>query len=90
VTEHEHDAKRVMGLAHDNQNQGNWETAQIQIQRALVHATLALVEQQRIANLIAFRNMLTPANKIDVSQLHKQDLADFHALVPIVREGLGL
>lgn len=90
MTSHKIEAERAMGMAHDGQKQGAWNNANIQVQLAIVHATLALVEQQRIANLIAFRNILTPANKIDVSQLHKQDLADFYALIPIVRKGLGL
>lgn len=57
---------------------------------ALVHATLALVEQQRIANLIALRNVMASRNKVNTRELHPQDQADLQALIPIVRDGLGL
>lgn len=52
--DHAAEAVRISGLAHDNQNQGNFNTAAIQMQRAQMHATLAVAEQQRLANIIAW------------------------------------
>ena len=52
------------------------------IARAQVHATLALVEQQRIANLIALGYKYTSADG---------DHVDYVALLrPEIRKGLGL
>lgn len=63
-----------------------WEEApQIEVALAQVHATLALVEQQRIANLIAFIAVEGGPYKI----INEIPGATVQAIA-FIREGLGL
>ena len=59
---------------------------------AQVHATLALVEQQRIANHLTYRVLLTKT--VDMTGWPKESVEAFfenvRATEPTIREGLGL
>ena len=56
---------------------------------ALTHATLALVEQQKIANLNAL--MATTARSVAEGEMFIEDYLDLHKEInPIIVEGLGL
>jgi len=66
------------------------------VAEAQVHATLyaaeqaaALVEQQRIANLIAYLERLS-GPKADIDKLHKSDQDGWFVAVNQIRDGLGL
>jgi cyclopropane fatty-acyl-phospholipid synthase-like methyltransferase len=69
--------------------------AVMQFDLARLHAQLALVEQQRIANLIAYWQLHTPRSAqesfehrhIEVSQI---DIVGDRSIDSLVREGLGL
>lgn len=56
---------------------------------AQVLATLALAEQQRIANLIAYVVKLS-SHPTDISQMHATDIANFRSMSNQIREGLGI
>jgi len=89
----EHTAEAVNFLrgvvfdTYDNEEDNNF----LKVQIAQAHATLALVEQQRFANLIAYWQLHTPRSTqeegfIEVRVLH----GDGDDVDTIVREGLGL
>jgi len=56
---------------------------------AQAHATLAVAEQQRIANLIAYVVKLS-SHTTDISNMHPDDVAAFQSMSAQIREGLGL
>jgi hypothetical protein len=62
---------------------------------AQVHATLALVEQQRIANLIALASITGPESEAELTPLETtawRALGDAETgeMLPSIRKGLGL
>jgi hypothetical protein len=75
VTDHKAEAIRISQLAHDNADQDHYERADHQMQRAQMHATLYLAEQQRLANLIA----IWTVSDDDAAQLLKAGV-DFGAI----------
>lgn len=69
---------------------GSQNLASLDAQHAQVHATLALVEQQRIANLIALSNSeradyLTEPITEEEQQEIVEDYGGFSHLVPVTR-----
>lgn len=56
---------------------------------AQVHATLALVEQQRTANLIA---VMESAQNAEISGLHQPEVTQWLSdrITPVIKETLGL
>lgn len=58
--------------------------------RAVAHATLALVEQQRIANMQAERAMLWQRSGRRAGEEATQAFSEANALDTMIREGLGL
>jgi hypothetical protein len=79
--DHAAEALRIMNIAHDNADQGAEWRSEHQMKRSQVHATLALVEQQRIANLIA---AISPRIVSNWSFSEAEDLRSE------IRKGLGL
>ena len=78
--DHAAEGDRLMSLA-SSPRDASTETIALCAQ---VHATLALVEQQRIANLIALRKAWTP-----VEQACSDDLARFYNVGNVIDEDIA-
>jgi hypothetical protein len=95
--DHAAEARRNIEGLHDYQSEaGTTEASLLTVAiEAQAHATLALVEQQRIANLIAYWQLHTPRSAeesfehrhIEVSLI---DTSGDRSIDSLVREGLGL
>ncbi|WP_437582707.1 hypothetical protein ACSAGD_10605 [Paramicrobacterium sp. CJ85] len=76
--------------ARDYSGEGEFALADLAVKSAQVHAALAMVEQQRVANLIAVRQMEGGPYK-DINRWDDGDETDSLPLATQqIREGLGL
>lgn len=81
-------AKAAVEMLMDAQKESDLQTIEVICAGAQVHATLALVEHQRIANLIAYLDQaqtLPPGERLSPSEQ-----ADMALIAATAREGLGL
>ena len=91
MSNHKAEALRIIHDANHEVLAGRVTVAEVHAAQAAaqVHATLALVEQQRIANLIAYSNVLEE-NQRDGFELTDDGKAFMDRLEAQIREGLGL
>ncbi|MGX9348140.1 hypothetical protein [Microbacterium sp. KNMS] len=80
------EGERAVAKVREEHDRGNYNLADDYGKKAMgcwaqaqVHATLALVEQQRIANIVRTGEHLTPSCPVDRERI-----------APEIREGLGL
>lgn len=85
--DHAAEAQRIMGLA--QHEQGHKWRSDHQMKRAWVHATLALVEQQRIANLIALLSGSGDTAYVMNGELNVYNRDNWESVRAEIRKGLG-
>ena len=78
--DHAAEARDALTTAHDFAGDEEFAFADLTLKAAQVHATLALVEQQRIANVLTYVNVF---GESDVNLIDRDVIDD-------IKKGLGL
>ena len=86
TTDHAAKARDALATAHDFAAGEEFALADLTLKAAQVHAQLALVEQQRIANLVA----LYTNPSADVATAMEASGVSFSRLIRQIKEGMGL
>lgn len=89
-TDHTKESERHLRFLGENMRTEEFAFADLNAKEAQVHATLALVEQQRIANLIAYATHRND-HQIAIGNHYPDALRELLSDVDFgIREGLGL
>lgn len=89
MSDHKRDAEGMLQYSSDMNPEATPERAMHAVALAQVHATLALVEQQHLANLIAYSESIAE-NQRDGHVLTVKGAAEVDAIEAQIREGLAL